>query len=658
MRNSLTTYHFILSRVYNPGKSVYFIAVALVFLILFISCNNRTTPTSSLDCETFSIKKFNPLVNWDNEENGKKTIYLDYANAMNGFVIPSVRQLEGGQFEFEFEIKNNSSQDQKFFYKIYYQNESYKFPEADSLTGKKNELAEENFYGSWTDSSITFKETKLIPADNEFHKISERFTIEGNPRNEKRYIQNGINNRWQRNPRMGEYSFLIVVTTADALPLISPTVQKINQKENEHFLNPYYFFLYGDGKRLKKTIVHKSISQLKVIAQPNLGGGIYIDDAHFNENIDKSAYCTACGQDSNLYKNAPVQQFINYVDASTKMENIPVVADILKDNYSKLDYNWNRCFYTKDELIPTIIQTSKHPCQTVSSNSDEKKITIKNPKTYYGEWKKESVGIITRHGFTYGKYRVKAKLTELLNKNNVWNGLTNAIWLITQGGGEWNYRRNCNKEGYMASYWGGKDDKRVPAVDYSEIDFEILKTPPYCPDNAFPPVFKNPVDDRKNIRSWNIALPEEIINTDDKVTVACTNWDMACWEPEKFGVGCNPVTYQGQTFYTHRWDHWYRALTEKKEENDNELFGSEYYYFEIDWRPTEIIWRIGSEPDKMRVVGYMNDKVTSIPNNQMLLIITQEYHNTKWWPGAPYSQDNLPFPANDIPGEIYELTIE
>ena len=27
----------------------------------------------------------------------------------------------------------------------------------------------------------------------------------------------------------------------------------------------------------------------------------------------------------------------------------------------------------------------------------------------------------------------------------------------------------------------------------------------------------------------------------------------------------------------------------------------------------------------------MNDQVTSIPNVQMQLIVTQEFHNTKWW---------------------------
>lgn len=628
----------------------------LLFNTLLSSCH-KAKDTTPLDCELFSIKEFNPLVNWDEEDNGVKIISLDYTDAMNGFTLPSMRQLKNGKFEFEFEIKNNTNNPQQFFYKIYYQNESYKFEEVDSLTNKRNELSEENFYGSWIEP-VEFKKTEVIEPDNAFHKISDAFTISGNPRNEERYMQNGTNNRWQRNPRMGNYSFLLVVSAKEDISLIPEGIRQLNKKENNHFQNPYYYFLHGTGKELKKTIAHKSTIQLKVKAQPNLGGGIYINTSTFSGTIDTSGYCATCGKDSNLYKNAPIQQFINYVDASTKMDNIPVIADILKDNYSKMDYNWNRNFYTKNELIPTIIQTSKKPCTTVVSDPDEKMIRIKNPKTKYGEWKKESVGIITRHGLTYGKYRVKVKLTELLNKNNVWNGLTNAIWLISQGGGEWNYRRNCNKEGYMASYWGGSNDKRVPAVDYSEIDFEILKTPPYCPDNAFPPVFKNSKDDKNNINSWNVALPEEITNADDKVTVACTNWDMACWEPEKFGAGCNPISYNGQTFYTHRWDNTYRALTEKKEESDDELFGSDYYYFEIEWKPTEIIWRIGPQPDKMRIVGYMNDKVTSIPNNQMLLIITQEYHNTKWWPGAPYSQDNLPFPLNDIPGEIYELVIE
>jgi hypothetical protein len=633
-------------------------SIIVVLLLLVSACTNQTNKVPSLTCDAFTIQNFNPITNWQNDSAPHKTIYLDYDNATAGFIIPSAKQIKEGTFNFEFEVKSNTSTSQKLFYKVYYQNESYKFPEFDSTTNKEHEYAEENFYGSWENTATTFKEINITP-DNSFHKIQDAIRIVGNPRNEERYIQNKVNNRWERNPRVGQYSFLLVVTTENDLKNIPQYIQNINLKNENHFKNPYFYYLYGDGKQLKNSIVQRSASTLKVVAEPNLGNGIYVNDnVYAGKEYDKSYFCATCGQDSNLYNNAPIQQFINYVDASTKLDNIPVVADVLKDNYSKVDYNWNKSFYTKDEMIPTIIQTAKHPCQTVFSDAKEKKVVIKNPKTQYGEWKKESVGIITRHGFTYGKYRVKVKLTELLSKNNVWNGLTNAIWLITQGGGDWNFRRNCNKDGYMATYWGGPNDKRVPAVDYTEIDFEILKTPPYCPDKAFPPVYKNTVDNNKDINSWNVAMPSEILNTDADITVACTNWDMACHEPKNFGIGCNPVEYKGQTLYAHRWDNNYRALTEKKEENDDELFAGKFYYFEIDWRPTEVIWRIGPSPDKMRVVGYMNDKVTSISNNQMLLIITQEYHNTKWWPGTPYSQENIPFPSNDIPGEIYDITIE
>ncbi|MBK6640946.1 MAG: hypothetical protein IPG39_06725 [Bacteroidetes bacterium] len=133
---------------------------------------------------------------------------------------------------------------------------------------------------------------------------------------------------------------------------------------------------------------------------------------------------------------------------------------------------------------------------------------------------------------------------------------------------------------------------------------------------------------------------------------------MACKHPRNFNSGCNEIKHQDKLYYSHRWTDKYRALTQKKYESDDELFASDYYYFQIDWKPNEIIWSIGPSPSNMREVGYMNYEVTSIPNNQMTLIITQEYHNTKWWPGSPYMQENIPFPSKDLIGEIYELVIE
>ncbi len=636
----------------------------LVLLASFIqACNPNRSSKSSGENEFFSVSEFNVLTNYKTESTDSvKSIDLDYFNAMDeGFIIPTVRQISNGYFAFGFSIKNKTNQPQTYSYKIYYQNESYKFPEIDSLTGKEHEYSSENFYGSWDDSAYEFKTTEAIPADGQFHMVNDSIRIVGNPRNEELCFDNGVNKRWKRNPRVGIYGFMLAVSLSDSTSLNSlpAYIKNICLKDGEAYQSPYYYFKYGNGSRLKTALVQTSKTSLKVIARPDLGSGIYIKGGHFNVDTLDAYSKSDCASDTGLQRTAAFEQFIHYIDASTNLENIPEIRDVLHDGYTKREYNWNRSFYSREELISTTPRTASVPCQTVYSDPVNKKIIIHNPKSEPGKWEKENVGIISRHGMSYGKIRVKAKLTELLNKDNMWNGLTNAIWMINQEGeGDWNLRRACRKEGYMSTYWGGRNDKRVDRVGYSEIDFEILKTPAYCPERNFPPVYKLPVPNPNDEAAWNVPWPEEITAHDADITVACTNWDMACWEPEKFGVGCNPISYKGQTFDMHRWDHWYRALTEKTYAPDDSLFGSDYYYFEIEWKPTEIIWRIGPEADRMRVVGYMNDKVTSIPNNQMVLIITQEFHNTKWWPGSPYQQSNIPFPLNDIFGEILEVIIE
>jgi hypothetical protein len=642
---------------FKLNKVIFLLLITAFFLFEFCSTKKEKQRVVN---STFEIINFDATSNFQSKETKVKTIALDYKNAMKGFVIPSANQVAEGFFKFKFELKNVSNINQKFYYKIYYENISYKFNEFDSILKSEHELAQENFYGSWENTDLAFREVKSELASGSLIAIEDSFRIVGNPRNEMRYFSEGKNDRWKRNPRVGNYQLKLVVCTASDLKQIPLEIQNISLKKNEKFLNPFYYYTYGSGKKLKETLVINDPVILNVYAKPDLGSGIYINESSFGgENIDKSYFCSTCGQDENLYNNATIQQFINYVDPSTKFYNIPVVMDILKDDYSQIDYNWNKSFYAKEELIPSYVQTTKKPCQTVFSDPKNHKVIIKNPACKAGELKKESVGVITRHGMTYGKYIAKVKLTELLNKSGVWNGLTNAIWLITQGGGEWNFRRNCNSaNGYMSTYMGGKDDKRVSAVDYTEIDFEIIKAPPYCPTNKFPPVFDNAVANNKNINNWNVKQPDDLKDSRNKISVACTNWDMACMEPKKFATGCNTINYQGKTFQTFRWDSTYRALNEKQEELDDDLFAGPFYYFEIDWRPTEIIWRIGASLDDLRVVGYMNDQVTSIPNNQMLLIVTQEYHNTNWWPGAPFAQDNLPFPLNDIPGEIYEIMIK
>jgi hypothetical protein len=673
-----------------------------LFLFLVITLFYCCTTTNVQ--KDFIVRNFNPITNYNSKD---LTLKLDYKGALNnGFVIPSIRQTDDGLFHFEFEIQNISKLPKKFYYKIYYQNESYKFPETDENNQtKENKYANENFYGSWEDVNKTFDSTSLINPDNTFHKITNSYRIVGNPRDEKRYyggnnsyksffseseilekmnemkknkewlkniiekaknnnisvdkqmksdaiytlkaeMQKGnINNRWKRNPRVGNYSFLIVISTKENLNSIPDYIKNISVKNEGTFANPYFYFLYGKGKNKLDLYCEKSNTILKVFAQPEITAGIYADINDFNCTEDNYKYPdNNCSGDSTMFYNAPFQQFLNYVNPETKFNNIPVVADVTGGMFSRDDYNKSLTKYSKDDLINIPQKVSDCPCKTVSSDKLNKKIVIKNPGNSENTMFKENVGIMTRNGFTYGKFRAKVKMPELLNKDYLWNGLTNAIWLIYQGGfGDWNARRNCDAgEGYIPKHLDGKDAKREHSASYSEIDFEILKCNRYWPKGTY----------------HDKPAPMETPDDKDKIIVTCTNWDLACYDPPHFSKHVGQIQYKDKNFETFRWDEYYKALTIKTAEKEKDLYKSKYYYFEIEWKPNEIIWRIGPEKNNLHIVGYMNDKVTSIPNNQMLMVISQEFHLGWWWPEAPFDQNHIPFPKKDIVGEIYEINIE
>ncbi|MDD3876481.1 MAG: hypothetical protein PHT69_07650 [Bacteroidales bacterium] len=633
--------------------------LSILILMLFV-CFLFKCQTSEENTELkFVVKDFNALTNWEQKnEEGLYFLELDYTGALKGFQIPSEQQLADG-FKFEFKIKNLGNTTKTFFYKIYFQNDSYKFSEFDASNPQnQHPLADENFYGSKEDYS-PFLQTSPIPNDGKFHNISTFLRIAGNPRNEKRYYNDSINDRWKRNPRVGNYKFMLVVCEEDVITqkIIPPDVQDITLSVNDKFTNPFHYFIYGNGKDLNNTKVIQSEAILKVVAKPNFRNGVYFHSHDFPDTNKYELVCELCNGTPEFKENAHFAQFSHYVNEASRFENIPVIRDVINENYTLEEYNWNKVFFRKEELISTTPQTADRPCRNVYYDKEKDALVIMNPKASYGNWKKENAGVRTLHSFTYGTYTLKANLTRLLSNGHVWNGIVNTMWLLNESNDEWNRRRICNKEGYLENYWGGQNDKRVPYVSYSEIDFEILKTVSYCPPHQFPPAYLPAESNRYDLSSWNRPLPEELENEKDKIIVACTNWDMACWEPSDFGVGCNPIEYNGKTFLSHRWDHWYRAITQKSPESDKELFDGAYF-FQIEWKPEEIIWRIGPDRDNMRVVGYMNSTITSIPNNQMFLIITQEFHNSKWWVGAPFHQNYIPFPKNDIKGYIYELTIE
>jgi len=235
------------------------------------------------------------------KSNIKNSYSLDYSNAyINGFVIPSMIKDKVDSFHISFNAKNFKGE--QLYYKIYYQNESYMFPV--SIDSSENNLASENFYGSWENITKEFLSVKNVK-DN---IINTSFRITGNPRNEPQFygknqhiqktskeevekkskeIKNNvkwfnsikqkaaenkinveeqlmldakwildnpkenelINNKWQRNPRVGSYSLLIVVTNEKGLNSIPDYIRNVSLlNEKKSYSNPYYFFLYGKGK--------------------------------------------------------------------------------------------------------------------------------------------------------------------------------------------------------------------------------------------------------------------------------------------------------------------------------------------------------------------------------------------------------------------------
>ena len=111
---------------------------------------------------------FRPMSNFGHRRTVKLDMDMDNA-VLEGITLPSAKQCELGAFEFRFFTLSKKYK----YYKIYYQNESYKFNDTSAL-------ASENFYGSWEDVSMGFKPI-------EHHRTKDSFRIVGNPRDEKVY---------------------------------------------------------------------------------------------------------------------------------------------------------------------------------------------------------------------------------------------------------------------------------------------------------------------------------------------------------------------------------------------------------------------------------------------------------------------------------------
>lgn len=651
--------------------------VYIICAFLLVSCSNNNYDNSKYS--------FDPMSNFP----GEQIVSLDmdlYNVVNNGIVIPSSKQCEEGCFVVNFEAKKGQ------YYKIFYQNESYKFD-------NDNPLNEENFYGSWEDVNIGFKQVKYDGL------VTDSIRIVGNPRDEKKYygadvtknsfseesvnkvvaainntpdwlesvkkkaekngytldkqlhldalwiINNGknkgdFNNRFKRNPRVGEYSFMLVVCNEDGLNEIPEYVKNISVTNEEgKFVNPYAYFANNTSKNIDVVYSSRNLKTRAVITPEY---GVFLDELQMKTDdytIDKSGKNS--GTSEEYYSNALYKQFLSSVSQQYTLRNIPVIKDVVSDEdpYTLEEYEANRTKFDSTQLQYNYPFVTDCLGSTVRYNEEDNSLSLINPgNDDVNNLQKESTGIITRVGFTYGKYRGKIKFPVMLNEENIWNGLTYAFWLIYQDNHSWNNRRTSTAGG---GYIDKGDDSKNPVRHndyfYSEIDIEIVKASQYWPKSYY----------TDSIR----ALKIEDAKKNSDVMFCCTNWDLATQEPKKFSAGINYIPYKEKEYEAMRWYDLYKALTIKSPIS-NDFFKEDYYYYEIEWRPKEIIWRVGPSPEEMVVVGYMNDEYTAIPNNQMLCIVTQEYHYSEWWPPIVFEQGLIPYNKTDIEGKVYEIVIE
>ena len=646
------------------------------------NCILATISTVMISCAGTPEAQFNAITNFGQADT--ITLDMDLHNAYTqGISLPSDRQTDDGGFIFSFDGIEGQ------YYKIYYQNESYKFDEG-------NPLDNENFYGSWEDSTIGFK--RIAQSGT----VSDTFRIVGNPRNERKYFGSDIsenpyndkdideimdrigkdsswyayvsnkaieknttveeqmfadaqwiingrrnkgdtNNRWKRNPRVGCYSFMLVVCDKDGLDNIPEHIQFINKTApNGSFENPYTYFKKNKRKGINVLRGDKILKTRAVITPKN---GIFVNELKTKKRgYTPLADNPMCNNSDSTYHNALFEQFFSHISQQYTLRNIPLIKDVVSatDPYTREEYDKAKELYDSTQLQYNYPVVSDYPGKTVRVTDGGKSIKLINPASTPDNLKKESTGITTRIGFTYGKFRGKIKFPEMLNDDNIWNGLTYAFWLIYHDNDKWNNRRPM-PNGYIDKGDDDENPERTNDVYYSEIDIEIVKASRYWTSGYY------------HGKDKDTHIEDATQNND--VMFCCTNWDLANTDPKKFDAGITNIKYEGEQFEAMRWYKNYKALTTKHPISNN-VFKADYQYYEIEWRPNEIIWRIGPSPDKMKVVGYMNDTYSNIPNNQMLCIITQEYHYSEWWPPMVFEQGLIPYNKTDIEGEVFEIVIE
>ncbi len=581
---------------------------------------------------------------------------------------------ENEYFKFSFELTNNTS-NSTLYYVIFYQNESYKYPELGSTLFHSGS----NFYGSWGFDESFNPGLRPIThvAQGNTEDVVGYFRIRGNPRNELKYQSqplkwtddpnenndSGIMGRWRKVPRVGEYKFLIVVTadpdyfSNNHRPYL---VNSSDQYRNSHYVSPFQWRNLTNSAWTANTAVAESNDVLKI--------KVHQDVNDLGQNI-------LSGEDINTHPRLAWEVSIDDHQVINDLKKIPLHRNV--DEYTQLDYNWAAHFFHQDELKDVILGTGANSGDNVTNSVSEGGLLMEVPAV--DDCEKEPIELektaIKYRPLLYGKYTIKAQIPKLYNEHDIHRGLGYAFWIPP-----------TNTSGY--------DQQYCQAVR-SDFDFNLEVgvanegDKHYPNDDLFPDEGTSAYNEkRQNIDAWDThhypgIMPYEA----DQLWFSFT---MGGGKRECLNIVEQPIGFDQSLLLSYPYSEGNKGpfLIRRMEErpgpvrqapllintsivhdddinieldDDDGYFsddpGYEYYY-QIEWTPYEVIYRMGPSLTDLTVWAWYPCKHMAISNVYGSFSVDLKYFNSKAEAYYRHAAQFIPIPSNSIYARVKEVIIE
>jgi len=666
--------------------------ILCLYLALAINSGIAFSQNGSNNSGTLTISNFqisSQIYEGNPEQISSMSVTSDALNSSREYVIQYDHQhdnipiikpniLTGGLrnafFQFQFTVDNVPSGVTDLNYIIFYQNRAYKFSENGSRSA-------ENFYGSWgwnEDDEPSLRSVTVNGSGSQ--TITGYFRMRGNPRNESIYcgsgncngwIDNnyitsssgdGVMQRWKRLPRMGEYEFMLIVTTDDISDF---------QNGNSYLINPSGVNQQGNLQSPFnwRNLIGSSLTDNTAVVEANESIALKIDI----EGDAMNAMITPVGGPTPTEPRSPFKiDGVNFHLAGPR-KKIPLQLDI--NNYTQLDYNWNAHFFNEDDLLSVFYN--------VGDTQDEDNIKAENQRIIMtmppGDCSMDPVmleyaAMIYGRGLTYGKYTIEMQFPKLYNPKGVSRLNGNTFW-FSQFQGQPEMQYFCES---LAKY-----------INF-DFNLEVRQGQPsgtYFDD----PIFYPYPSKMLNINYWNTDIASEVDGGEnkDKIELLFSYDDGGCMDPPNAldldeYIDLTPPSSEN-SFYpdikiTRKYYSWSDNTGKKTEYlygdnpgsipsdvgmyadlDDDDYFSDDpnsYYYYQFEWTPEAIYFRMGPDLNNLQLYSYIHEDYFVIPNVPMTLHLDLRYWGQPAEPWVRHGSQLVPFHNQGITGRLKRLIIE